>query len=143
MDGMPPILDTVFRVAVHNITPLWPQVEKLLEIPLAMRPTHNAEDVWKLLMAMQSQLWVQMPSPPIVEACVVTEFVAFPRGVWLRAWMAAANEDVRFDHWRFVEALKKFARDNGCRGISGDGRIGWLRKYPEAVFEGVSARITF
>ena len=142
MDGMPPMLDTVFRVAVENITPLWPQIEKLLEIPLGMRPTHNAEDVWKLLMAMQSQLWVQMAGTT-VEACVVTEFSAFPRGVWLRCWLAGARDDARFDYWRFFEVLQKFARDNGCRGISGDGRIGWLRKYPNAQFEGISARVTF
>jgi hypothetical protein len=142
MDGLPAGLNNVFRVAVENITPLWPQIELLLEKPLSWAPTHEAHDVWKILMAQQSQLWAQM-NGPVLEAFIITEFAVFPRGVWLHAWIASAREDARLDYWRLMEAMKAFARANNCRGVSGSGRIGWLRKYPEAKFEGVLARITF
>ena len=142
MDGIPERLNTVFRAAVENIAPLWDQLEPLLAKPLALRPTHDAEDVRKMLMGQHCHLWVQMDGP-VVQALVVTEFCAFPKGVWVNAWLAAALDDARFDYWRFREVLCEWALTNNCRGVSATGRVGWLKKYPEAKYEGVCVRMTF
>lgn len=142
MDALPARLESVFRVAVENITPLWPQLEPLLEKPLTMRPTHDTEDVRKLLMGQVCHLWVQMDGS-ILEAFVITEFSAYPKGVWLNAWLAAARDDARFDYWRFRDVLCDWAISHQCRGVSAIGRVGWLKKYPEARYEGVCVRMTF
>lgn len=139
---LPPEVQTVFRVSVDNVHLVWPQLEKLLALPLALRPTHNADDVYKMLLAQMVQLWVQLDGAKL-EAFVITEFEVCPRGVWLRAWLAGADNEARFDSWRMEEAIVAWAKTNNCRGISAAGRLGWLRKFPAAKFEGALMRVTW
>lgn len=131
----------VFKVAVENIMPLWPQLQPLLARVLPMIKTHNEEDIRKLLLGQMAQLWIQWSDR--VEAFLVSEFAAYPRGVWVRAWLAAAAPDAKFSDSGFFVALSDWAEAHKCRGLEGGGRIGWLRKFPGATLEGIHARITF
>jgi hypothetical protein len=148
MDAQTPITDlpapveSVFRVSVDNVNLIWPQLEPLLALPLALRPTHNAEDVYKMLLAQMVQLWVQMDGPTL-EAFVITEFEVCPRGIWLRAWLAGADREASFDNWRMEEAITAWARINNCRGISAGGRLGWMKRFPGAKYEGALMRVTW
>lgn len=133
---------TIFRVSVDNLHLVWPQLEHLLARPLAMRPTHDAEDVRKMLMAQMVQLWVQMDGSTL-EAFVITEFEVCPRGIWLRAWLAGASQEATFDNWRMADAICSWAKMNNCRGISAGGRLGWLKRFPSAKYEGALMRVTW
>lgn len=139
---LPPLAQSVFRVSVDNVHLVWPQLERLLARPLAMRPTHNADDVYKMLLAQMVQLWVQMDEAKL-EAFVITEFEVCPRGIWLRAWLAGADNDATFDNWRMEEAIVGWAKANNCRGISAGGRLGWMKRFPTAKFEGALMRMTW
>ena len=140
--GLPPEVQTVFRVSIDNVHLVWPQLEPLLALPLALRPTHNTDDVYKILLAQMAQLWVQMDGSKL-EAFVITEFEVCPRGVWLRAWLAGADREAQFDGWRMEEAIVGWAKANNCRGISAAGRLGWLKRFPAAKFEGALMRVTW
>jgi hypothetical protein len=140
--GLPAEAQTVLRVSVDNVHLIWPQLEPLLVVPLALRPTHNADDVYKMLLAQMVQLWVQMDGHRL-EAFVITEFEVCPRGIWLRAWLAGADREAAFDSWRMEQAISAWAKANNCRGISAGGRIGWLKRYPSAQYEGVLMRVTW
>lgn len=139
---LPEVRETVFRVSVDNVHAIWPQLQRLLALPLALRPTHNADDVYKMLLAQMVQLWVQMDGPTL-EAFVITEFEVCPRGIWLRAWLAGADREAQFDGWRMEEMLVAWAKANNCRGISAAGRLGWLKRFPAAKFEGALMRVTW
>ena len=139
---LPPAVDSVFRVSVDNVNLIWPQLEPLLALPLALRPTHNAEDVYKMLLAQMVQLWVQMDGATL-EAFVITEFEVCPRGIWLRAWLAGASREAAFDNWRMEEAITAWAKVNNCRGISAGGRLGWMKRFPGAKYEGALMRVTW
>lgn len=129
----------VFKVAVENIMPLWPQLQPLLALILPMMQTHNEEDIRKILLGQMGHLWIQWSDR--VEALVVSEFAAYPRGVWVRAWLAAAYPGAKFNGDAFFSALSDWAVAHRCRGLEGGGRIGWLRKFPNARMEGFHARI--
>jgi len=139
---LPPEVNSVFRVSVDNVHLIWPQLERLLALPLALRPTHNADDVFKMLLAQMVQLWVQMDGPTL-EAFVITEFEVCPRGIWCRAWLAGADREATFDNWRMEEAIVAWAKANNCRGISAGGRLGWMKRFPNAKFEGALMRVTW
>lgn len=44
----------------ENVTPLWPQIERILKPAIAQQGTHTTEDVRRSIMGMRSQLWVHM-----------------------------------------------------------------------------------
>lgn len=135
-------MSAIFRVAYDNIAGLWPQVQPLVEQGLRGAPTHDAEDVRKMLYTGSCQLWVQCDIP-VVEALVVSEFVAYPKGVWLRVWLAAAKPEPGMDTAEFLEKLTAFAEQNHCRGFEAIGRHGWARKIKDAKIEGLHMRVTF
>ena len=135
-------MSAIFRVTLDNIAGLWPQVEPLVAQGLRGAPTHDAEDVRKMLYTGSCQLWVQCDIP-VVEAAVISEFVAYPKGVWFRVWIAAAKPDPGMDTDEFLEKLTSFARQNNCAGFEAIGRHGWARRIKEAKIEGLLMRVTF
>ena len=131
----------IFRVFPQNISGIWPQVSKVLAPAIAMTPTHNDEDVRLACMSGRADLWVQWEEP-IVESAATTEFVAYPRGMWLRIWLGACRSDKKQDSKGFLDAFKEWARVNGCRGLEIAGRIGWARRFPEFKIEGIGLRMS-
>ena len=129
---------TIMRVAVDNIMPLWSQIVPMIEGALNGSATHDVEDVRRMLMAQAAHLWVQWTDR--VEALLITEFVAYPKGLWLRIWLASAVQDVKLDHLSFYDMLCKWRDDNQCCGFEALGRPGWLRKFPEFRVQGLVMR---
>src|SRR5271157_2675030 len=134
---------SVFRVALPNVTPVWNQVAPWFEPIFAERPTHNAHDVWKIIMSEQAQLWVQWcQDQQRIESAFVTEFGVYPRGVWVRIWLGAALPKTNVEYSLIQAAMSEWARTHGARGFEIIGRHGWLHKFPEAKVEGLAMRVT-
>lgn len=135
-------MSAVFKVSYENIEPLWAQVAPLVELGLRGTPTHEVEDVKRALYTQSCQLWAQCDMP-IVEAIFITEFASYPRGLWLRAWMGAADPNgPGMDHAEFFRVIGGWAREHGCRGLEAVGRHGWLKHYPTARIEGLFMRVS-
>jgi hypothetical protein len=128
----------VFRVSVDNVTPLWPQVEPIIARVLRGHLTHDTEDVRRLIMGQSAQLWVQYSDG--VEAIVVSEFVSYPKGVWLRIWLVGTAEGATMDSAACLASLSQWRDMHGCKGFEAMGRMGWLRRYPELKFVGALMR---
>jgi hypothetical protein len=131
-------LAEIVKVSLENITPLWPQLEPLIKSVVDPLGTHDAEDVRRSLMANLSHLWVQWSDK--VEACVVSEFVNYPKGLWLRLWAGAARDDTKGEWQEFRAALTHWKKINGCVGMEIIGRMGWMRVFPDARLDGVIIR---
>lgn len=131
----------ILRVAPENVTPLWAQAEPLVTRALLGRPTHDAEDVRRMVMAQHCQLWAQWREP-VLEALIVTEFAVYPKGVWVRVWLGGARRDTEMDDDGFLSAVMKWAEAHQCRGFEATGRHGWLRRFPAAAAEGLVMRWT-
>lgn len=129
----------ILRVMPENITPLWPQLERLFEPALAMTSTHAAEDVRRALLSMRAQLWAQMDGADVEAACT-TEFVEYPVGMYIRVWHAGARRSCRMDDEGFFQVLNRWREDNRCVGFEAIGRHGWLHKFPGARVEGLVMR---
>lgn len=130
----------VFPVTVENVMPIWPQWEPLLKIALRNAETHDALDVRRAVLGEQAHLWAQWSDR--LEAFVVTEFATYPKGVWLRLWLAGCVHDADFNSEALEDALAAFKDAHNCRGYELIGRMGWLRRFPEARFVGVVMRTT-
>lgn len=128
----------IFLVSVENVLPLWPQWEPLVTRALRGIPTHEPADVRRAVLGEMAHLWAQWTER--LEAFVVTEFVNYPRGRWLRLWLAASAPGTDFNSGAFEDALSQWRDVNGCRGFEIIGRMGWLRRFPTAKFEGVIMR---
>lgn len=130
----------VFRVMPENVTKLWPQLDRLFAPALAMVSTHTIEDVRKSVMAMHSQLWVQIVSGEVV-AAATTEFIHYPAGLFVRVWLAGAIPDRKMDDAAFFDVLDQWRRAHSCIGFEAVGRHGWMRRFPTARVEGLVMRL--
>lgn len=111
---------------VQNVQKVWPEVSKLLTPFLEEAKTHTLDDVLRMLMAGQAQLWIQWNGR--IEVALVTIFAPYPRGLALRIWMAAAQneETTNWEEWRV--ALVGFAASNNCVMIEAESsREGWAK----------------
>lgn len=133
-------MQRIFLVARENIDPLWPQAEPLIASAIAPIPTHTTDDVRQMLHGNAAQLWAQWGEQ--LEACVVTEFVHYPRGTWVRIWIAGAHPDAKWDGHGFHKAVDGWRDLHGCRGFEAIGRHGFLRLFPGLRAEGVLMRMT-
>ena len=130
----------IVKVSVENVTPLWPQLEPLIKSVVDPIGTHDAEDVRRSLMTNFSHLWVQWSDK--VEALVISEFINYPRGLWLRLWAGAAREDIKGEWQQFRPVITEWKNIHQCKGIEIIGRMGWLRVFPDARFDGAIMRTT-
>ncbi len=128
----------VFPASVENVIQLWPRWEPLLRRALKGIETHQPIDIRRAVLGEQAHLWVQWTGR--LEAFVVTEFVDYPQGRWLRLWLAATADGVEFAQDKFLEVLSAWRDANDCRGFELIGRMGWLRRFPDARFVGVIMR---
>lgn len=129
----------ILRLAPENVAPLWPQVAELIRPALAMVCTHTVVDVHQAVLAMKAQLWVEVRGSKVI-AAVVTEFISYPVGLFVRAWLAGAHKDEAMDTNGFIEALDQWRSINGAVGFEAIGRHGWMRKIPGAQPEGMIMR---
>lgn len=130
---------SVFRVAIENISAIWPQIEPLIATELAGLPTHDADDVRQILLSNRANLWVQWTDR--VDGMAITDFVCYPRGMALRVWLGAAAAGAKFEREKFFTELQRWARRNQCRWMEGCGRVGWLKVFPDAKYAGMFMRL--
>ena len=131
----------VFRVTTDNIVKLWPQIVALLDIEPVHFLTHDNDHVRNALLSSSAHLWMQW-NLHTVEAIVVTQFENFPKGLFLRAWIACALPSVKMLHDTFYDKITKWAAYYGCIAVLATGRFGWMRKYPNVQSDGTLMRIT-
>lgn len=129
----------VFRVAVENVMPIWDAIRPLILAELTAIPTHDEEDIRKAILSCTCHLWVQWSDH--VEAMVITDFVAYPRGLALRVWLGSAYRADGMDWRAFRAALDGWAAACGCKWIDACGRVGWLKRFSDARMAGVFMRI--
>ncbi len=123
-------MTAVFRLAPELITPAWSILEPIIASALKGQETHNTEDVRQLLMTMQCHGWIQVDEETnSIQALVVTEFTRYPRGLWLRLWLAGVADGCHLEDNMFYEVLDKWRVDMGCREFEIIGRPGWSRRF--------------
>ena len=131
----------ILRVNPVDVTALWDQVQPLITSALRDIPTHDAEDVRGAILAGTSTLFIQFRE--VVEAIAVTQFAAFPKGIWLSIWLVGARPDYALDDAAFLDVMTTFQEINGCRGFQYTGaRQGWIKRFPGFKLEGVNLRQT-
>lgn len=141
MDGMIATRPKIFQVSTENIERLWPQLEPLLRRSLRGNDdVIGTDDLRDLLLTEKAQLWVQWGER--LEAIIATDIVTYPRGQWLRLFAAATVDGFALDDESFEDVLTQFRDVNDCRGFEVIGRMGWLRRFPEARFVGAVMRVT-
>ena len=113
-----------------NVTPTWALIAPLLSPAVAISGTHDIEDVRKAILCGNAQLWVDWNDG--VDMATVTEFVSYPKGIWLRIWLAGARKGVEIDWDKVFEVITEFAYNNHCVGIENWGREGWTKYCPKA-----------
>lgn len=140
MDGMSEASAMgILRVMPENISPLWPQLERLFAPAVAQVSTHTTEDVKRHLMAMRSQLWCDMAGAT-VRAALVTEFADYPVGMFIRIWLAGARHDYPMDNGRFHDVIDEWRQGHDAIGFEVVGRHGWLKHFPGLKVEGLIMR---
>lgn len=122
----------ILRVFPGDLAYFWPQIEALIAEPISHVGTHTAEDVRLKVLSGAAQAWIQW-AEPIVEAVLITEFVVYPRGPWVRIWLDGASG--RQEHEEFLHELEKWREANGCVGFECIGRPGWTKLFPDARIE--------
>lgn len=130
----------VFLLTRDNVAGIWPQWEPLLKLALRNDETTDPEHVREAVLEGRAQLWVQWSEH--LDAFVVSEIVTYPKGNWLKLWLAASRRDADFDVDAFEDVLAQWRDANECRGYEVVGRMGWLRRFPEARFVGAIIRTT-
>lgn len=123
--------EIITMVYPANILPIWESTAELLKPAIELNDTHSVEDVRKMALCGNTQLWIQWSDK--VDAAVVTEFVNYPKGVWFRFWLAGARKGAEVLWEKFFDTLVAFAKANNCHGIEDCGRIGWNKYCPEQV----------
>lgn len=131
----------IVLIAPATLDALWPHWEPLLKRALRHVETHNSDDVRELVSEGYAQLWVQW-SGSALEAFIVSEVVTYPRGKWLRLWLAATADGALMDNERFEDATSEFRDAEECKGYEIIGRLGWLKRFRDLRFEGAVMRTT-
>lgn len=129
----------VMRVMPEHVTALWPQLMAVFAPALAMSSTHDAESVRRALLTGKAQLWAQIDGNA-VQAAATTEFVDYPKGVFVRVWLAGALRDCKMNEGAFFDLMEAWRVMHGCIGFEAIGRHGWLRRFPDARVEGLVMR---
>ena len=132
------------RLAVENVAPLWPQIHDLLKLDEGIGITHSIEDIHKMILSHRIDAWIQFFKPfSVLEAVVITEFVGYPRGLFLRAWIACALPTAKLDVDSFYHLISAWAFNNDCVGMIATGRRGWFRKFSNVKNDSYTSRIMF
>lgn len=123
-----------------NIKNIWPEMEPMVSEVLALSDTHSSEDIREALLSDQAHLWVQWNKE--LQAFMVTEFVNYPKGSWLRIWLMSAKPGRNILWEKMKDEITKFANISKCEGIEVIGREGWLKKFKEAKKHSVVLRLS-
>ena len=107
-----PVFDILHQVAVNIHA-----YKELIETAIPYtRGTHTLEDVCLAILAGKLKLWTALG------ACIVSEFVQYPRKLFLHYFLIAGNMN---EIIAMQPKIIEFAHKNKCDAISGLGRPGW------------------
>jgi len=87
-------------------------------------PRYNLQSVYELLKKRYIALWVAMDEDHKIKAAITTRIFQYPEGRGLEMdWIGGDG----MEEWLppFQDALEKYALDNGCDFMAGQGRKGW------------------
>lgn len=122
-------MNRVFMINNINVPNIWSQIEPILEPAIKLFGTHELEDVRKSIMCGNSHLWAELDIE--AKAAAVTEFVSYPKGLWLRIWLFGVKNGVNAAWEEFEKNIIEFAKLSKCIGIEHYGREGWQRRDPK------------
>jgi hypothetical protein len=128
----------IVQLAPANIQALWSQIAPIIKPAVDQVSTHQVHDIYRSVMSMRSQMWVELVGTDVLTA-VVTEFVDYPAGLYLRIWLCAAKSDARMDNNLWLEEMDRYRDASGAVGFEAIGRPGWLKRFPLKV-EGLVMR---
>lgn len=112
-----------------NVSKTWPHVAPLLARAVERMKTHDTEDVRKMILSGNAHLWIQWSDG--ADAAGVTQFINYPKGLWLRIWLAGARDGVKVLWPEFQKHIIEFAHANNCAGIRHEGRNGWMKLHAQ------------
>lgn len=123
------IPQSIFPVDPENVHRVWPDIEPLIKRVLgkAHARTFEPEHVRRRLIDGTARLLAQWGSNG-PEALVVTDIAEYPRGKWVRIWLAATAVMRRMDIDGMAFHVKRLCKITGCRGFECVGRLGWMRR---------------
>lgn len=113
-----------------NIEALWPEIQEMIQPILTIEDTHDPEHIRDALLSGNAQIWVQWSDH--IDGLAITEFVTFPKCMWLRVWLGSARKGRKTNWFTIKDMIYRFAKAHGCVGVRIDGRAGWKRLFPEA-----------
>lgn len=99
------------------------------------RGRYRAEDMVSLCLDGRSVLFVAFSvegEEPVIHGAVVAAVNEYPRRRLLLVQFVGGD---RSRLWRqnMSDLIERFARDSGCDGIEGVGRLGWMRLFPQFI----------
>ena len=115
-----------YGIGANQVYEFWHMVEPLIE--KALEYSDGKYEIWDIFNSIESkemQLWLVTEDKKII-GCGVTQIVVYPqKNICLIVLLA--GED--FDKWaHFLNEVKEWAKDIGCKSIETYGRPGWERK---------------
>lgn len=129
----------VTQLAPQNIAALWSQIAPIIRPAVEQVSTHTVTDIYRAVMSMRAQLWVELRGTDVISA-VVTEFIDYPAGLFVRCWLCGARSDTPMDGEMFLNHLDEWRQNSGAIGFEAIGRHGWMKRFPDAKIEGLIMR---
>lgn len=117
---------TIEGIQAADAPAMWPHVrEWCLEALNRGGALIGIDDLKKGVADRTMQMWVTRENGKLL-AVVLTEIVAWPQGQVLSAFVIGGTD---MHKWlpAFDDTLSRYAREHGCKFLSGGGRKGWER----------------
>lgn len=119
----------LFPVRPDEIDQFWPKIRHLIEKPLVRTKADrdfSPEDIREAIREGLMQCWIAHDGGTIL-VVAVTEILCYPRRKVLGIPFVGA-ETGSLDQWiDHMEAMKVYARENGCKAVRVWGRAGWVK----------------
>jgi hypothetical protein len=115
-------------VPVEYVDQVWGTVEPFLKKALKYAVgKYEPEDVYALVVDYGYPLWIAFDDEGI-KGAVITRFVQYPRKKYLFLEFCGGRNGFS---WKapMLDVLRSWAKDNGCDGIEGAGRVGWQKVF--------------
>jgi len=129
----------IIQLLPQNIVALWPQIAPIIRPAVVLVSTHTVSDIYRAVVSMRAQVWASVHETKVL-AAVISEFVDYPAGLFVRIWIAASLPEVPFDTAAFMEKLDEWRCASNAIGFEAVGRMGWLKRYPGLKCEGLIMR---
>jgi hypothetical protein len=121
----------------HLVTPqfhdiIWPQIKPFLVAALARDELgrYDIDDLLQEILLGHVRLWVSYDRERHeFEMAVVTQIVRHPQVSECKVW-AGGGKNMKSWLGEFTREIEAYARAEGCRYLTGGGRIGWTRAIP-------------